>query len=197
MKILAVSDVESKYLWEYFDPRPFVGTDIIISCGDLSPEYLSFLVTMIPAPLLYVYGNHDKKYLKRPPLGCECIDGELVICRGLRILGLGGCLGGAPEPFEHTERQMAKRLRRLNSSIRRAGGIDILVSHAPAAGLGDGPDHYHMGFETLRFIDEHFSPAIHLYGHCHMSGSPVARANVIQFGNTQVINATGYRVLEF
>ncbi len=197
MKILAVSDIESKYLWDYFDPRPFAGTDLILSCGDLDHRYLSFLVTMIPAPLLYVYGNHDKSYLRTPPLGCECIDGRLVVCKGLRILGLGGCLGNAPPPFECTEKRMAQRLKKLAPAIRRAGGLDILVTHAPARGLGDAEDVYHSGFETLRYIDETYAPAIHLFGHRHLSGNPVARANVIQFGNTALINATGYRVIEF
>jgi Icc-related predicted phosphoesterase len=197
VKILAISDVESKYLWEYFDPRPFAGTDLIISCGDLNPNYLSFLVTMIPAPLMYVYGNHDKGYERNPPLGCRCIDGELVVYRGVRILGLGGCLGMAPAPYEHTEKQMLRRIKRVSSSIRKAGGIDILVSHAPAAGLGDGGDQYHMGFQALRMIDEQYQPALHLFGHKHMSGSPVARANVLTLGDTTLVNATGYRIIEF
>ena len=196
MKILAVSDIESKYLWEYFDPRPFLGTDLIISCGDLKPEYLSFLVTMIPAPLLYVHGNHDKSYVRKPPLGCECIDGRLVTCKGLRILGLGGCLGNAAAPYEYTEKKMMQRLKKLTPAIRRAGGFDILVTHAPAAGLGEGNDSYHRGFEPLRYIDETYAPALHLFGHKHLSGNPVARANVLHLGDTTLINATGYRVIE-
>lgn len=196
MKILAVSDIESKYLWEYFDPRPFAGTDLIISCGDLSSDYLSFLVTMIPAPLFYVYGNHDKSYDRKPPLGCECIDGKLVNFRGIRILGLGGCLGTTPGQYEYTDGQMWQRVRKLTPAIRRAGGIDLLVSHAPAAGLGEGSDRYHRGFEALRYIDETYAPALHLFGHRHLTGSPVARENVLHFGGTTLVNATGYRIIE-
>ena len=58
MKILAISDEESKYLWEYFDKSKLEGIDLIISCGDLDPYYLSFLVTMTTVPVLYVHGNH-------------------------------------------------------------------------------------------------------------------------------------------
>ena len=90
--------MESRFIWDYFDPKVFRGVDLIISCGDLKPEYLSFLVTMIPAPLLYVHGNHDKNYKKKPPLGCQCIDGCLVDFRGIRILGLGGGLLRAGYP---------------------------------------------------------------------------------------------------
>ena len=46
MKILLVSDEECLYLWDYYRPGRLDGIDLIISCGDLNAEYLSFLVTM-------------------------------------------------------------------------------------------------------------------------------------------------------
>ena len=46
MKILAIADVESKYLWDYFEKSKLEGIDLIISCGDLDPRYLSFLATL-------------------------------------------------------------------------------------------------------------------------------------------------------
>lgn len=42
MKILILADVESKYLWDYFDKSKLEGVDLILSCGDLNPQYLSF-----------------------------------------------------------------------------------------------------------------------------------------------------------
>ena len=70
LKALVISDHESEYLWDYFDAKAVQGIDVIISCGDLKPEYLSFLVTMIPAPLIFVRGNHDTRYEQNPPEGC-------------------------------------------------------------------------------------------------------------------------------
>ena len=67
MKILLVSDEESQYIWDHFDPERFRGVELIVSCGDLDSSYLSFLATMIPAEVLYVHGNHDKQYRKIPP----------------------------------------------------------------------------------------------------------------------------------
>lgn len=197
MRILAVSDIESKYIWDHFDPEPFRDVDVIISCGDLKPEYLSYLVTMIPAQLLYVHGNHDGNYRKRPPLGCENIDGRLISFMGLRILGLGGCRNPLPvKEHEYTDDQMWKRYLRLRPLIRRSGGLDILVSHAAGVGLGDGTDPYHVGFEALRHIVEFYEPKLHLFGHRHTGGNPVARDSIFVHGETTMINATGYRIID-
>ena len=68
MKILLVSDEEDKYLWDYYRPGRLAGIDLILSAGDLKAEYLSFLVTMANRPLLYVPGNHDGDYARRPPM---------------------------------------------------------------------------------------------------------------------------------
>ena len=46
MKILAVSDEECPALWEYYTEGRLKEYDLIISCGDLKADYLSFLVTM-------------------------------------------------------------------------------------------------------------------------------------------------------
>ena len=69
MKILVLADVESKYLWDYFEKSKLEGIDLIISCGDLKASYLSFLATLSSVPVLYVHGNHDSKYETNPPEG--------------------------------------------------------------------------------------------------------------------------------
>ena len=52
MKLLLLSDKESPSLWDYYQPGRLDGIDLILSCGDLKSNYLSFLVTMGRAPLL-------------------------------------------------------------------------------------------------------------------------------------------------
>ncbi len=54
MKILFLADEECPYLWDYYQPGRLDGYDLIVSCGDLKPSYLSFLVTMSNKPVLYV-----------------------------------------------------------------------------------------------------------------------------------------------
>ena len=62
MRILVIADIESKALWDYFDKSMLENVDLIVSCGDLNPKYLSFLATFTKAPVIYVRGNHDANY---------------------------------------------------------------------------------------------------------------------------------------
>ena len=79
MRILAVSDTESTALWDHYNSNKITNTDLILSCGDLNPQYLSFLVSCTNLPLLYVHGNHDEKYDQTPPEGCICIDDKIYV----------------------------------------------------------------------------------------------------------------------
>lgn len=99
MKILAIADEESKYLWDFFEKSKLEGIDLILSAGDLDPRYLSFLATFTHAPVLYVHGNHDKIYDKVPPDGCICIDDDIYVHNGVRILGLGGSMRYCYGPY--------------------------------------------------------------------------------------------------
>lgn len=150
VKILLVSDVESSYIWDHFQPEKFKDVELVISCGDLKAEYLSLIVTMIKAPVFYVPGNHDTGYEKNPSDGCDCIDGRLVNYRGIRILGLGGSMkyNGNP-PFQYTEREMEWRIRKLGWSLMMNGGFDMLVTHAPPEinQSGGGAEHFGYGFK--------------------------------------------------
>ena len=140
MKILIVSDEESKFYWDYYQPGRLEDIDLILSCGDLKPDYLTFLVTMGHAPLLYVHGNHDGIYERRPPEGCVSVEDRILNIAGLRILGLGGSLLYSGGPHQYSERQMRRRIDKLRWKLLRAGGVDIVLTHAPARGYGDAED---------------------------------------------------------
>ena len=192
MKILAISDIEEEYLWGHFAAERLEGVELILSCGDLAPEYLEFLVTMTNVPLLYVHGNHDQKYDFRPPQGCVCIDGSTASVRGLRIAGLGGSMRYKEGTHMYTEEDMCRRVRRLNRQIRRQGGLDVLVTHAPAAGWGDLEDHAHLGFGCFNDILEKWQPALMLHGHVHSSYARGIPTETQHDCGTRIINAFGY-----
>ena len=195
MKLLLVSDKESAYYWDYYQPGRLDGIDLILSCGDLKSNYLSFLVTMGRARLLYVHGNHDQTYDQHPPEGCDCIEDKLVTVRGLRILGLGGCPRYSGGPNQYTERQMERRIRRLWLQLRRAKGVDIVVTHSPAKGYGDREDYAHRGFECLLPLLDKYRPRYLIHGHVHANyGADIPRT--LQRGETTIINAYERYVLE-
>ncbi|MFG6384351.1 MAG: metallophosphoesterase [Lachnospiraceae bacterium] len=196
MKILAISDEESKYLWEYYDKSCLEDIDLIISCGDLDPRYLSFLVTLSSVPVLYVHGNHDGKYEKLPPEGCICIEDRIYVYHGIRILGLGGSMRYSSGTHQYTERQMRQRVTRLKFQLFRRRGFDILVTHAPAFQLNDGRDLPHQGFQVFRALLEKYRPKYFLHGHVHLSyGNNYKRYD--KYKNTHVINVYEKCVFEF
>ena len=195
MKILFLSDEECPALWDYYVPGRLSDYQLIISCGDLKASYLSFLVTMARCPVLYVHGNHDTRYDSTPPEGCDCIDGRVVEYNGVRIMGLGGCLKYHPGAHQYTDRQMRGRILKMRWPIRKAGGVDILVTHAPAEGLGDSEDVAHWGFPSLRTFLDKYQPTYHVHGHVHMTyGQTISRA--LSYNETTVINAYERYTLE-
>lgn len=150
MKILLLADEESKYYWDYFEKSKLEGIDLIISCGDLAPQFLSFMATFAKVPILYVHGNHDACYDETPPDGCICIDDDVYVHEGVRIAGLGGSMCYNFGMYQFTEDEMKKRVRKLRRKIKKAGGLDILITHSPAFELNDSTDLPHTGFR--RFI---------------------------------------------
>ena len=188
MKLLLLSDKECPYLWDYYQPGRLKEYDLILSCGDLKASYLTFLVTMGRAPLLYVHGNHDVRYRSAPPEGCECIEDKLYIHNGLRILGLGGSPHYNGGVHQYTEAQMARRIRRLNGKIRRAGGVDIIIAHASPAGFECSDSYAHRGFACFTSLIERYQPRYFIHGHIHLNyGQQIQR--VQQLGSTTIINA--------
>lgn len=187
MKILAISDEECSALWDYYTPGKLKEYDLIISCGDLKADYLSFLVTVANIPVLYVHGNHDGGYLEYPPEGCDCIDDHYVVYNGVRIMGLGGCRRYHPGPFQYTEGQMRRRIRKMRFQLWRHKGVDVVVTHAPPKGLGDMDDPAHIGFEALLDLVDKYQPKFLLHGHVHMQyGAMPVREHLR--GSTRVIN---------
>ena len=188
MKILFLADQESKLYWDFFKKADFEGIELIISCGDLKAEYLTFLATMVPVPLLYVRGNHDDKYEKRPPEGCTCIEDQIYWHKDVRILGLGGSYRYKPGNNQYTEKEMQKRVKKLSSKLRRSKGFDILVTHSPALGVHDDEDVCHRGFAVFNDLIEQYRPKYFVHGPVHMNyGRKFPREDLV--GETHVINA--------
>jgi Icc-related predicted phosphoesterase len=196
MRILTVADEEAKYLYDFYQSGRLDEYDLIISCGDLHRHYLEFLVTMAHCPVLYVHGNHDEDYDKYPPGGCECIEDQIYVYKGVRILGLGGSFKYRDGTHMFTERQMRRRIRRLWFQLWRHKGFDILVTHAPAYGVNDLDDLPHRGFECFLKLLEKYKPKYFIHGHVHWNyGIKIPR--VCKREDTTIVNAFEYYAFDY
>jgi len=196
MKILSVADMVVKDLLEARDGGPAISDiELILSCGDLPPEYLKALRSRYDVPLLYVLGNHDIRYGASPPVGCTHIDRRIVHVGKTRIIGFSGSRWYNGNINQYTEEQMARFIKRLRFSLWRRGGVDLVVTHAPPRFIHDAEDRCHRGFRSFRQFIDKYQPRHFLHGHIH-AHFVSHEERISKLNSTLVINCYGYHVLE-
>jgi len=210
MKILAVSDRVNDRFLAHGGLDDVRDVDLILSCGDLPYDYLEYLVTLIGVPLLFVLGNHDGPMLRQSgaiavePEGGKNLDGAVHAVR-LRsgrtalVAGLAGTHRCGGEDRSATEWDLALRVTRLLPRlfwhrVRHGRALDILLSHAPPAGVHEGRDPCHRGFRTLRWLIRRFRPMVALHGHIHPSYGVDTRP--ARIGPSRILNVYGSIVME-
>lgn len=195
MKILAVSDFIEPLASDLLRDSVFADVELIISCGDLSPDYLSALHRAFAAPLYYIRGNHDIRYESSPPKNGFDIHTQVVPFKGLTILGLEGSHWYNGGPLQYTESQMRQTIRLLGSRLRRRGRLDIVATHAPPRHIHDSQDLCHRGFQAYNRLIDRYRPRYFLHGHIHRRFNDPAE-RITRIGKTQVINCSGYYLLD-
>ena len=195
MKILTISDRVEPILYNQFEPDRFADIDLILACGDLPPEYLSFIRARLNAPLFFVRGNHDIRHDAKPPDGCLNIDNRIARHQGLNILGLEGSHWYNGGPHQYTEIEMRRKIMRLRPLIWWKGGVDIVITHAPPRHVHDGPDRCHRGFESFHWLIQKYTPMYFIHGHIHADFTdPAQRMTVMS--QTRVVNTYGFFMIE-
>ncbi|RLV55193.1 metallophosphoesterase [Aeromicrobium phragmitis] len=166
--------------------------DVLFAAGDLPWDYLELLADLLAVPAVFVPGNHDPDTdTDAAPEGFCSADGHVVEVAGLRVAGLGGCVRYNDGPHQYTQEEYRARTRRLVAEGR--GGVDVLLTHTPAAGVGDETDPAHRGIDALHDAIAGLTPSWHLHGHIHPYGLRKASHRV---GNTTVLNVIPWTVLE-
>jgi hypothetical protein len=212
--VLAVSDEVDEGL--YADLGPVRAAELIVACGDLPFDYLAYLMNGLDVPLVFVPGNHDPDLsgyrssragltmrgampVPAPwPDGAVNADRRIVDAAGLRLAGLGGCPRYSRGPNQYSDRQLAARARSLRwrarwQRLRGEQRVDVLLTHAPPRGVGDGADPAHRGITALPGLVAALQPAVVLHGHvlsCDAAGPGR------QLGDTAVRNVTGRHLLD-
>jgi Icc-related predicted phosphoesterase len=145
---------------------------LILLLGDLEPAWTDGLAEL-DLPKLGVRGNHD------PPDALEAVGAADL---HLRVVEHGGLtfagFGWTPE----------ERASELLSGLR---GADVLLTHAPPAGVNDDPDDpVHCGSPALlAWVEEH-QPRVLLHGHT----LPVMPVH--QLGATRIVYVRGATPVE-
>jgi hypothetical protein len=198
IRLLAISDERDPSLDSAATRERLGRIDLIVGCGDLQPEYLTFVADAIGAPLHYVRGNHDVgsawAATERRFLPAPMPDGRVVSEDGLHLIGFSGSpvYNGGPMQFS-----AATMWLRVAASAHRAlrSTPVLVVTHAAPRGLNDGPDRAHRGFTAFRWLAERVHPPLWLHGHTalHRRGidARCARSN-----GTLFYNCTGATLVE-
>ena len=205
MKILAVSDRKSKVIYSKQIRDVYPDVDLVLGCGDLPYYYLEFIVTMLPIPVAYVHGNHDREVhmadgrVIRYPEGCISLEDRTIEIDGLLLAGLGGSMRYNPKArYQYTESQMRNRVNALVpklvlNKLRYGRYLDILVTHSPPFGIHDGDDLPHTGFKTFLTLMRYFKPRYLLHGHMHLYQKNLVTETV--YHETTVVNVYHKRVI--
>ncbi len=197
LRILAASDEQDPAL-DHASNRDALGrVDLVVGCGDLSPEYLSFLGDAFPCQLVYVRGNHDHggpwPALERLPEASSGVDDRTL--PGVRLLALPW---PAPRRLE-TRRDEREAWREVMSALGGrllwpGSAPWLVISHAPPRGLGDTPDDpYHVGFGAYRTVLDRLQPRLWLHGHTTRASAPDP---LVTHGRTTLVNVTGSVLVE-
>ncbi|MGU3292258.1 metallophosphoesterase family protein [Williamsia sp. M5A3_1d] len=202
--------------------------DLILGAGDLPFDYLETLSTRSGAPCVFVPGNHDRDLAgfhrgrsgwtraglpatDPGPAGAVNADGRVVTVAGLRIAGLGGSIRYNDGPNQYREsaqrrradrllwgHRVADRIGRLRGRAGAGAPVDLLLTHSPARGYGDGTDGPHLGFLCLVNLVEGLRPQALIHGHIHPYGQAPRdhQIPVTRTGTTLSLNTVGYTVFD-
>ncbi|MBN2875151.1 MAG: metallophosphoesterase [Spirochaetales bacterium] len=215
MKILCVADEVDPLIDSVRVRDRFSDVDLVLGAGDLPMEYLSYIVSALNKPLLFVFGNHNLAYLPyyRPsartqPVASHDYQGDVGATyvgfrirreAGFIVLGLGGSLRYNRGPNQFSQAQMwARVLARVPSLLLNrlihGRAVDIVLTHAPPRGIHDREDVCHQGFDAFLWLMRVFRPRYLVHGHIHLYDAREQRKT--RYEHTTVINAFGYQVLE-
>lgn len=206
MRILAVSDQVSQFLYSEDLPARIPPVDLVLGAGDLPAYYLEFLATMLPVPLIYVHGNHGEGFTRdqmggrKPAEGCVNAHRRVVRAAGLTIAGFEGCVKYKPGAYQYSQFEYRSHVAAMAPGLAaarllRGRGADILLTHAPPEGPGAGDDLPHQGVKAFNAFHRWFAPALHVHGHVHLYAANPSREH--RQDGVRVVNAFGHSIIEF
>ncbi len=215
MRILCIADTVDPLVDSPSVRDRFGDVGLVLGAGDLPMDYLSYVVSALGKPVLFVFGNHNLEDLAvyrpepgtRPPeahdygryVGASYTGFRLSREGGLSVLGLGGSLRYNAGLNQFTQAQMWARVLSLVPALlwnrlMRGRAVDIVLTHAPPRGIHDREDACHRGFDAFLWLMRVFRPRYLVHGHVHLYDAREARE--VRYRETTVINAYGHVVID-
>ena len=214
MRILCVSDQVDPLVYSPRMRERFRDVDLVLSAGDLPPEYLGFITSMLNKDLVYVMGNHDlgeleargvSRWIDASPDAVDASTGatdagfRIKRMEGLIILGLPGSMLYNNGPNQYSEFSMSLRIallapRLLLNKLLRGRAVDLVLTHALPQGIHDREDRCHRGFKCFLWLMRAFKPRWLVHGHIHLYD--LADVRISRYHETTVINAFGHWLLD-
>jgi uncharacterized protein len=214
MRILCVSDQVDPLVYSPRMRERFKDVDLVLSAGDLPPEYLGFITSMLNKDLVYVAGNHDlgeleargmRRWIDNAPDAVDASTGAINVgfklkrMDGLIVLGLPGSMLYNNGPNQYSEFSMSLRIallapRLFLNKVFRGRAVDIVLTHASPLGIHDRGDLCHRGFKCFLWLMRVFKPKWLVHGHIHLYD--LADVRISRYRETTVINAFGHWVLD-
>ncbi len=215
MRILCVSDEPDPLVYSPRIKERFGDVDLVLAAGDLPMEYVSYIVTLLNKPLIFVFGNHNLSELPfyRPSpdfrrredrrddraWGGTYAGFKLREEAGVIVMGLDGSRRYNDGDNQFTQLEMWLRALALVPAllwkrVTRGRYLDVLLTHAPPEGVHDRPDPCHRGFAAFRWIMKNFRPRYLVHGHVHLYFPSETRTT--ECGGTTVVNAYSHCIIE-
>ena len=197
LRMLAISDEREPSLDALRTRDALRPIDLIVGCGDLQPEYLTFLADAFCVPLIYVRGNHDVgaawRHEQRESLPAPLVDGRVHEELGLRVIGFSGSPRYNDRELQFSESTMW--LRSIAAGIRRPKAPILVISHTPPRGMNDDDDLPHRGFTAFRWLADRLAPPLWLHGHTALVRTGLDD-RCVRHGDTLFYNCTGATLVE-
>ncbi len=211
MRILAIADEVSPFVYSGNFPNNLPPFDLVLSAGDMPGYVLEFIATRLTTTQpVYVVGNHREEYVRRDdpetaqqimlPGGCLNAHGRVLEIGGVLIAGIEGSPRYRSGPHQYSQwqlRTMACNLtpRLLYNRARYGRAVDVLLTHAAPKGPHEGADYPHRGVGAFNTFADRWKPKVHIHGHVHLNGANAPREYTTDSG-VRVVNAFGFTVLE-
>lgn len=216
MKILCISDQVDPLIYSNSVKERFGDVELILCAGDLSMEYIDFVVSALNKPTFFVFGNHNlqefnfyhnnnKNFVNSDFSlshyhGAEYLGFKTINHNGLLIAGVSGSIRYNKGQNQYTDKEMKRKLiklipRLIWNKLRYGRYLDIFLTHATPLGIHDKPDPCHKGFSCFNWFLKKFKPKFMVHGHIHLYD--IQDIRVSEYDSTTVVNAFGHYLLEF